>query len=202
MVWVEKRNSFLLTLTLLCILGTSSSFVEPPARIPRATTSLAAVTVDRSLLHDTTSRRDLIKDTSALALASVLLGFDPQSAGAVEQAPTGKTIVLTGANSGIGFEACKRLSSAGNTLVLACRNQVKADAAAEALRGFGGTIIPASCDLASMESISAFATKLPSLISGNIDILCLNAGIARNTAATDVARTKDGFELTGKHFVD
>ena len=40
---------------------------------------------------------------------------------------TGRTILITGANSGIGFEAARALAQHGATVVLACRNRSKAD---------------------------------------------------------------------------
>ena len=43
---------------------------------------------------------------------------------------TGRTILITGANSGIGFEAARALAQRGATVVLACRNRSKADDAA------------------------------------------------------------------------
>lgn len=146
------------------------------------------------------SRRDLLIQSGGIALSSFLLG-NPLPAVAAEP----KTIVITGSNSGIGFEACKRLAAQGHNLVLACRTLQKAQEAADQLKAYciGGNnnaLIPAACDLTSLQSIDVFADQLPNLIGNGrkIDVLCLNAGIARNTAAKDCARTQDGFELTGK----
>lgn len=85
---------------------------------------------------------------------------------------------------------------AGHTLILPCRNLDKAIATANAVGG--PNVIPAECDLADLRSIEKFGKELPSLLgTGNsLDVVCLNAGLARATGATDVARTKDGFELT------
>jgi protochlorophyllide reductase len=98
---------------------------------------------------------------------------------------------------GIGFESCKQLSARGHQIVLACRTLEKAQEAVQRIRESGvstGKLIPAECDLSCLASVQQFANDL-SLSS--IDALSLNAGIARNTAATDCARTADGFELTG-----
>jgi short chain dehydrogenase len=113
-----------------------------------------------------------------------------------------KTIVITGANSGIGFEACKRLIKQGHTIILACRTINKAQDAIGRIQHNeimmnNGKLIPAECDLADLTSIEKFVNNLSATFE-KIDTLCLNAGVARNTAATDCARTKDGFELTGK----
>jgi NADP-dependent 3-hydroxy acid dehydrogenase YdfG len=131
----------------------------------------------------------------ALALSSMLLGNNPALAEGNPQ-----TIVLTGGNSGVGFEAVKRLASAGHTIVLPCRTMEKSMNAIERLQSTSGNLIAAECDLASLKSVQNFARELPNLIGNKkIDVLALNAGISRSTSATDVARTSEGFELTGKN---
>jgi len=164
------------------------------------------------------SRRDLLARAAASAGGGALSSFllsgssaslflpSPSNAAAIDgNGGAPKTVVLTGGNSGIGFEAAKRLASQGHRVVLPCRRMDKAEEAAarirEATAGGGGTVVPAECDLTNLASVRSFAEALPSLLLGagattTIDRLCLNAGIARNTGATDVARTADGFELT------
>jgi hypothetical protein len=179
-------------LALLCLglLGGTDAFQAVKLRTsPLNSITALSATGDQS-------RRDLLLEAGGLALSSLVLGLPlPVSAQGIDP----QTIVVTGANSGIGFEACKRLAQQGHNLVLACRTMEKAVDTADRLKELGGNMIPAECDLASLESIKAFADKLPSLVGNKkLDTLCLNAGLARNTAATDVARTADGFELTGK----
>ena len=178
-----KLNMMHLSLlsTLLFVAPLTLGFTPELSSRSSSTTSLAA------------SRRDVLLQSSGIALSSLLLG---QPALAAEP----QTIVITGSNSGIGLEATKRLAAQGHKIVLACRTLAKAQDTAASLQGYGGTLIPAACDLASLKSIDEFVNQLPALIgSGSkIDALCLNAGIARNTADTDCARTADGFELTGK----
>lgn len=138
------------------------------------------------------TRRDVLFQSASLALPSLLIG-DPVYA--AEGKP--QSIVMTGANSGLGFEACKRLAKQGHSIVLACRSLAKAEDAIQRIRDAGiseGSLSPASCDLTSLDSIKSFADDLS---LSNIDVLCLNAGIARNAGATDCVRTMDGFELTG-----
>ena len=159
----------------------------------------------------TNSRRELFQQTkqqvSSLILASLLTGEKSVFAQevVVSEPFKMKTIVITGANSGIGFEACKRLITKGHTIILACRSMDKAQDAIsriqqdEAVAAMNSKLIPMECDLADMSSIQRFVSGIAS--DTKIDTLCLNAGVARNTAATDCARTKDGFELTGKFFV-
>lgn len=151
---------------------------------------------EESSIRLSPSRRDVLVETAAATLYCLALGIPPSFAAATETASKPQTIVITGANSGIGFEACKRLASQGHRIVLACRTQDKAERAVSALSEYGGSLIPAECDLASLASIQRFSDRLPSLIDSKIDSLCLNAGLCRNTAASDVARTVDGFELT------
>jgi protochlorophyllide reductase len=154
----------------------------------RSETSLTSKTSLEGL-----SRRDLF-DASAVSLAGLVLG-QVSPVFAADEAP--KTILMTGSNSGIGFEAAKKLALAGHKLILPSRTLDKAVATVAALGG-GPNIIPAECDLADLSSIEKFGRELPSLMGSGVslDIACLNAGLARNTGATDVARTKDGFELT------
>ncbi len=97
-----------------------------------------------------------------------------------------KRIIVTGANSGVGLEGAKILAKAGHDVVCACRNQARADAAAQAC---GGTA--AVCDLADLSSVRSFAKTV-----SNVDVLVLNAGLALNTKDKEPTRTKDGFELT------
>jgi protochlorophyllide reductase len=158
------------------------------------------------------NRRNMILEVGGVALSSVLIGTPlPVAAAAAAATATAaaaaaaglpsKTIVVTGANSGIGFEACKRLVEQGHQLVLACRTMKKAQDAVVRLSdaASSGILIPAECDLASMASIQKFAKSLPSMVgNAKLDVVCLNAGLSRNTGATDVARTADGFELTGE----
>jgi protochlorophyllide reductase len=141
------------------------------------------------------TRRDVFVQSSGLVLASLLSGKP-----AIAAAPS--TILVTGANSGVGLEACKRLAQDGHNLILACRTMEKATAAANQLKQLGGrAIVPAECDLASLKSIDGFANQLPGLLGNGakINAVCLNAGLSRNTAAKDCARTADGFELTGEN---
>jgi protochlorophyllide reductase len=150
-----------------------------------------------------TMRRHLFLKTAEAALSGFVIGSaawaNPADgiAGA-PAAPQPQTIVITGANSGVGFEACKRLAQRGHRLVLACRTLSKAQVAAASLAYYGGIMIPAECDLANLASIRNFALQLPTLVGNSkLDCLCLNAGLCRNTAAsTEIVRTVDGFELT------
>ena len=155
------------------------------------------------------SRRDALANSGA-ALASILLAGSalswPTAAFGADYGTDKRTIVLTGANSGIGYDAACRLASRGHKIILACRtaakasdavDRIKADLADSGSKVDDSALIPLECDLASLRSIDAFAKNVKAALGdGDIDSLCLNAGLARNTAATDVLRTADGFEQT------
>lgn len=105
---------------------------------------------------------------------------------------TGRTIVVTGANSGIGLEAAKALARAGARLVLACRNPVKAEAAAEQVRDAAPGSDPElrELDLASLSSVRDFAKGLADA-HPRIDVLINNAGVMAIPRRT----TSDGYEM-------
>ena len=97
---------------------------------------------------------------------------------------TGRTAIITGANSGIGRAAAKALAGAGAHIVLAVRDTAKGEAAAASISG--STEVRA-LDLASLDSIRAFASGWTSEAS----LLINNAGVM----APPLSRTADGFEL-------
>ncbi|GAA3607753.1 oxidoreductase [Microlunatus ginsengisoli] len=97
---------------------------------------------------------------------------------------SGRTFVITGGNSGIGFEAAKVLAGRGARVVLAVRSTEKGDQAA---REIGGATEVRQLDLADLASVRAFADGW----SGPIDVLINNAGVM----AVPLGHTADGFEL-------
>jgi NAD(P)-dependent dehydrogenase (short-subunit alcohol dehydrogenase family) len=98
---------------------------------------------------------------------------------------SGRTVVITGANSGIGREAAAALAAHGATVVLAVRSTDKGDQAAAAIPG---TTEVRRLDLASLASIREFATDWG---ERPIDLLINNAGVM----IPPLTRTDDGFEL-------
>ncbi|MCX5199532.1 oxidoreductase [Streptomyces sp. NBC_00249] len=111
-----------------------------------------------------------------------------------EQVPdqSGRTAVITGASSGIGFETARALARRGAHVVLAVRDVDKAAAAAARLRAAVPaaelTVVP--LDLADQASVRDAAKELGDLCPG-IDLLINNAGVMW----TPEVRTVDGFEL-------
>ncbi|KAF4768127.1 hypothetical protein N7455_012548 [Penicillium solitum] len=115
---------------------------------------------------------------------------------------TGKWIIITGSNNGVGFEAAKSFASWGANLILACREppawELHPTAAVDeckelaAAHGHASTIEWWGIDMADLSSIEAFCQRW--LQSDRaLDILCNNAGIAESTKQTYT--TKDGFQL-------
>ena len=97
---------------------------------------------------------------------------------------SGRTVVITGGNSGIGFHAAKALAAHGASVVLACRNEESGKAAAGRI---SGDVRVARLDLASMMSLREFGE----LWAGPLDLLINNAGVM---APPKQATTEDGFE--------
>lgn len=96
----------------------------------------------------------------------------------------GKTVIVTGASSGIGLATAHALAGAGARVVFAVRNTEKGRAAAAATVGVTEV---RELDLASLASVRAFAAGW----DGEIDLLINNAGVA----GPELARTADGFEM-------
>ncbi|MGD1934823.1 MAG: oxidoreductase [Candidatus Phaeomarinobacter sp.] len=105
---------------------------------------------------------------------------------------SGKHIIVTGSNSGIGFEAAKVLASKGAHVTLACRNADKAKEAQVKIKKAhkDATVETGSLDLASLKSIAAFAAAYRKK-HGKLDILINNAGVM----VPPYGKTEDGFEL-------
>jgi NAD(P)-dependent dehydrogenase (short-subunit alcohol dehydrogenase family) len=102
----------------------------------------------------------------------------------------GRTALITGANSGIGLEAARSLAAAGARVIMACRNTAKGETAAASIRAEtqDAALTVAELDLASLDSVRAFAEQLP---DDRIDLLINNAGVM----APAYTKTVDGFEL-------
>jgi NAD(P)-dependent dehydrogenase (short-subunit alcohol dehydrogenase family) len=105
---------------------------------------------------------------------------------------TGRTAVITGANTGLGYETAAALAAKGANVVLAVRNLEKGKAAADLIsrRTPGASVALQELDLTSLESVRAAAEELRSK-HDTIDLLINNAGVMMTPKST----TKDGFEL-------
>jgi NAD(P)-dependent dehydrogenase (short-subunit alcohol dehydrogenase family) len=105
---------------------------------------------------------------------------------------TGRTAVVTGANTGLGYETATALAAKGAHVVLAVRNLEKGKAAADLIARAhpGASVAIQELDLTSLDSIRAAADELKSKHDA-IDLLINNAGVM----TTPKSVTKDGFEL-------
>lgn len=103
----------------------------------------------------------------------------------------GKTIIVTGGNSGLGFASVKAFAAKGAHVVLACRSREKGEMAKAEIeqQNTGGRIEVAELDLADLASISRFAEEFRQKHS-RLDVLLNNAGIM----TPPYFHTRDGFE--------
>ena len=104
----------------------------------------------------------------------------------------GKTVLVTGADSGVGFSTAEIAAFLGAKVILACRDPAKASAAKAALlKDYPGAAIGLMrIDLASLASIRSFVREL-SENGADIDVFVNNAGVFRQPGKT----TEDGFDL-------
>jgi NAD(P)-dependent dehydrogenase (short-subunit alcohol dehydrogenase family) len=109
------------------------------------------------------------------------MGWKPTEIGDL----SGRTAIVTGANSGIGFVEAKTLAEHGAHVTLAVRN---VDAGREAAARIAGSTEVQHLDLASLDSVRAFAAG----VQGPVDLLVNNAGVMAPPARRT---TVDGFEL-------
>ena len=101
-----------------------------------------------------------------------------------------KTYIITGANSGLGFETAKRIAKKGYRVILACRNMEKGSEAADAIKSETGNenIESRQLDLASLVSVRNFAEGLKDTAIYALDN---NAGISGMKTGT----TEDGYDI-------
>jgi NAD(P)-dependent dehydrogenase (short-subunit alcohol dehydrogenase family) len=105
-----------------------------------------------------------------------------------------QTVLVTGANSGLGYEATKTFARNGATVVMACRSVDRGEQAAREIRetidSTGATLNVRHCDLSSLSSVAEFATGVREDYD-ELHILCNNAGVM----AIPRDETEDGFEM-------
>lgn len=116
------------------------------------------------------------------------LAFDPTD---LDVDLSGRRCLVTGANSGIGFETALALADLGADVVLLCRNRERGEAAVERIREQTGNarVSLEVIDLSELASIRAAAERLA---SGPVDVLVHNAGVLPD----ERTETDDGLELT------
>ncbi|XP_022099436.1 retinol dehydrogenase 12-like [Acanthaster planci] len=104
----------------------------------------------------------------------------------------GKTVIITGANAGIGKETARDLARRGARVIMACRDVSKATSAREDIRGTTsrGQLVVRQLDLASLASVRAFADKIKEE-EPRLHVLINSAGVMMCPRQL----TEDGFEM-------
>ena len=105
---------------------------------------------------------------------------------------TGRLAVVTGSNTGLGFDTARVLAARGAHVVMACRDTAKADSAAAKIRAQtpGARVSVQKLDLGSLASVREAAAEMVAAYP-RIDLLINNAGVMYPPKST----TADGFEL-------
>lgn len=106
----------------------------------------------------------------------------------------GKTVIITGGNTGIGYETAKDLVQRGAKVYIACRNEEKGNAARskiiEETKVDDKLLLTKKLDLASLQSVTMFSENIKES-EEKIDILINNAGVM----ACPKSETADGFDM-------
>ncbi len=104
---------------------------------------------------------------------------------------TGRVAIVTGSNSGIGWEAARALASKGATVIMACRSIAAATSAADRIQALkpSGKVVVMPLDLGDLASVRAFAAAFRQDYH-RLDLLINNAGVAK----PPYGKTTQGFE--------
>jgi len=106
---------------------------------------------------------------------------------------TGKTYIITGANSGVGLETTRQLVKQGAHVIMACRRVQAGEAEAAAFHNLKGSTEVLHCDLGDLSSIRKFVVEFKSK-HAVLDGLACNAGVV--VWGSKAQYTKDDFEQT------
>src|SRR5258708_5786498 len=103
----------------------------------------------------------------------------------------GRVAIVTGANSGIGWETARALAQKGATVIMACRSQSKANPAADQIKALNpsGQVVVMSLDLGDLDSVRGFAAAFRKQYD-RLDLLINNAGVM----VPPYGKTKQGHE--------
>ncbi len=103
---------------------------------------------------------------------------------------SGRTVLVTGANSGLGLRTAEVLAGKGAHVLLACRSPERGQRALERVLATGGSAELVQLDLADLASVRSAASLVRERTGDALDVLVNNAGVM----AVPLGRTADGFE--------
>lgn len=171
------------------------------------------------MLNNKTTRRQVLQASSALALAAVLPRCATTSAPPISKVSnfaaiprsdygfnttcddvlagidlSGKTVLITGCNSGLGYESMRSMAAAGAHVIGTARTQEKAEQACASVEG---KTTPLVCELTDMNSVVRCANEVDRL-DKEVDVLMCNAGIM---ALPKLKQVNVNGELLEKQFV-
>lgn len=143
-----------------------------------------------------TSRRGALGGLAAVGAATLAtrpaVGAEATIFEPAKGSLAGRTIVITGGNTGLGLESAARLAAAGADVVATGRTAAKARfAEEEVLRRTGKAIRGVELDLGDLGSVKSFPTRLKGANVKKIDVLMENAGVM---AIPEKLTTSNGFE--------
>lgn len=96
----------------------------------------------------------------------------------------GKTVLVTGASSGIGAGLCRRLAREGVKLAMLARREENLLRLADELKGFGSELLPLRCDVSSRDEIKSACAEIKSRF-GPVDVAVLNAAVSYGSRLCD-----------------
>ena len=195
------RGAFVAVAALACALPGADAFAAPLSASLRGTgrtlplqkCARGVLTVSASADSEPMSRRDSLTRIAA-GTAGLAVGKTFFDGGSWTSTPdlTGRTIVVTGGNTGLGKETCVRLAKLGADVIIGSRSPQRGADAAEEVRALANTDRVSSMvlDLSSMKSIQSFVKAFQSEHE-KLDVLVNNAGVM---AIPTREVTDDGFE--------
>ena len=119
----------------------------------------------------------------------------------LEQRP-GRTVVLTGATSGLGRSAAGALGALGMTVVAVGRDRRRLDEVAVEIEAAGGTALTEACDLADLDEVAGLAERIAGELD-HVDVLVHNAGalLAERTTTPQGHETTVAVHLLSPHLL-